>query len=244
LQVVKPVRFGLLLLGTLLNGSGAHAEIDNLVFKTSGDISMTLPRGWRMSEQPSYPGVVLWLRRSVPAGTILFSNEIVDQNLICSWPKTCRDPARPLAANYACAVASQLSTKKIKLGPVENGPRENTQQGFSSVWFEYSTSKRHVRQAFIVDRRRAISIMLSSPTAAARSAHDRQLDQIVRSIKNAPITPANTAVEVKGSSEVTPVAPAVGDNAVVPPAVMASDAPSKTLTEPVSIEELYQYGCE
>jgi hypothetical protein len=221
-----------LALANLLSGAHAQADVQNLVFASTGGITINLPRGWRVSEQPSYPGVVLWLRRSVPNGTILVSNELTSKELVCSWPPECRDGTRSIAANYACAVTVGLKTRKTKMGAIENGPRDNIQAGFSSVWLEYNNQQRFVRQAFVMNGQRAITITLASTSAAGRAAHAREFDQMLRSVKSA----APKSVENLVGSEPSQGSP-VADAAPV-------ESPATTAAPLTNASDLYQEPCQ
>src|SRR5687768_1449875 len=70
----------------------SEADLDNLVFTSKPDrIRMVVPRGWRATDQPSYPGLLLWMMRSQPPGQIVLTSEVFTRELYCSWPATCRN---------------------------------------------------------------------------------------------------------------------------------------------------------
>src|SRR5882724_6040698 len=69
----------------------SSAELENLVFTSPADhLRLIVPRGWRSSDQPSYPGLVLWMARSQPQGQMVLTTEAFTRDLYCSWPVTCR----------------------------------------------------------------------------------------------------------------------------------------------------------
>src|SRR5215468_11627149 len=69
----------------------SSADLDNLVFTSRPDrVRLIVPRGWRASDQPSYPGLLLWMARSQPQGQIELTSEAFTRELYCSWPVPCR----------------------------------------------------------------------------------------------------------------------------------------------------------
>src|SRR5512147_1082274 len=108
--------------GVLVEDSAA--ELDNLVFTSRADrLRLIVPRGWRASDQPSYPGVLLWMARSQPQGQIQLTVEAFTRALYCSWPVTCRTSHDPLPSRYACALRPKLEAQHLKVGPVQAGPK-------------------------------------------------------------------------------------------------------------------------
>src|SRR5215475_11816021 len=85
------------------------ADLDNLVFTSRPDrVRLIVPRGWRASDQPSYPGLLLWMARSQPQGQIELTSEDFTpaspaaRELYCSWPVQCRTSKEILPSKYAC----------------------------------------------------------------------------------------------------------------------------------------------
>src|SRR5215475_13049456 len=91
------------------------ADLDNLVFTSRPDrVRLIVPRGWRASDQASYPGLLLWMARSQPQGQIeLTSEPFTDdrdgRELYCSWPVACRTSHDTLPSKYACALRAKLT---------------------------------------------------------------------------------------------------------------------------------------
>jgi hypothetical protein len=166
--------------------SRVDADLDNQLFTSKPDrLSLVVPRGWRATDQASYPGVLLWMQRSQPPGEIALTAEQFTRELYCSWPLQCRASHDPLPNKYACSIRAQLAKSGMKLGPIQAGPRENIESGLPSVWFEYDDGKHFLRQALALSTDRAISLVLSSPTIDARASHVRAYEQALRTLHQA-----------------------------------------------------------
>lgn len=177
--------------GILVEDSAA--DLDNLVFTSRTDrLRLVVPRGWRASDQGSYPGLILWMARTQPQGQIVLTAERFTRDLFCSWPVTCRTGRELLpAAKYACALRSKLEAQRLRVGPTQAGPKETELAGLPSVWIEYEDGKHFVRQAIAMSSDRAFSLVLSAPTADARAAHTRAFDQVLRTMQL--LSPEETA---------------------------------------------------
>jgi len=168
-------------LGFLVEKS--EAELENQVFTSRADrIRMVVPRSWRATDQPSYPGLLLWMMRTQPPGQIVLTAESFTRELYCSWPVTCRNQSSN-TAKYACALREKLVAQRMRVGPAQPGPKENEVAGLPSVWFEYDDGKRFLRQAIAVTNERAISLVLSTPTNEARATHVRPFEQALRTLQ-------------------------------------------------------------
>ena len=158
----------------------SDATLEGQVFTSDTHrLRMTAPRGWRPSDQPTYPGVLLWMRRSKPPGLMLLTSETIDDEAYCSWPAQCRQQSELLAAQYACALAARLEHIGFKVGPVQTGPRDGE---LSSVWFEYEDGKKFMRQGVATDEARAHTLILSTSSSQQRGNHVRAFDQALRSM--------------------------------------------------------------
>lgn len=219
----SPVAAAALLCGALARPSAARAELDNQLFTSSAHrIKITVPKGWRPSELPSYPGIILWMLRSQPEGRIVVGSEPLRQELYCSWPVECRALSQPLAARYACALRIQLERQNILLGPVQAGPKENLAAGLPSVWFEFTDGKRYVRQALAANEHRVISFALSTGSAADRGSHARAFDQALRSLHELSEEEARPSVATDAK---TPAATPPTAASSIPPAPSGSATP-------------------
>ncbi|HEY4238668.1 MAG TPA: hypothetical protein VGM88_02590 [Kofleriaceae bacterium] len=193
----------------------SRADLDGQVFTSRADsLRLVVPRGWRASDQASYPGVILWMMRSSPAGTMMLTGEDLTHALYCSWPVQCRTEREALSTRYACALREKLAAQRFKVGPIEPGPRETDAQGLPIVWFEYDDGKRFLRQAVAVgaegttDTQRAISLVLTASSSTDRTTHVRAFEQALRSIERTAPMPALSDV----------VAPALAVDAALPDA--------------------------
>jgi hypothetical protein len=168
------------------------ADLENLVFTSRPDrVRLLVPRGWRASDQPSYPGLLLWMARSQPQGQIELAAEAFTRELYCSWPVPCRTSHEPLPSRYACAVRAKLTALRMKVGPTEAGPRENEAAGAPSVWFEYDDGRHFLRHAIAMSSDRVFSLVLSAPTSDARATHTRAFEQVLRTLQL--LSPEETA---------------------------------------------------
>lgn len=163
--------------------ASVSADLDSQLFTSREHrIKLTVPKGWRASELPSYPGIVLWMLRSQPEARIVVGAEALRQELVCAWPAECRSLSKPLAERYACALRSQLERQDILVGQIQSGPKENVAAGMPSVWFEFTDGKRYVRQALAANERRVVSLALTAGSIADRGTHARAFDQALRSL--------------------------------------------------------------
>jgi hypothetical protein len=169
---------------SLLVGSGANAELENQVFTAKAEkLRVVVPRGWRATDQPSYPGLLLWMMRDQPEGRIVLTSEPFTRDVYCSWPVRCQMSHDALPAKLACALGAKLAQQRLHVGPVEAGPKENEEAGLPSVWFEYDDGKHFLRQAVAIDEDRVVSLVLSAPSAEARNAHVRAFEQALRTLR-------------------------------------------------------------
>ena len=209
----------LLLVGLILVGNSA-ADLDNLVFTSRPNhLRLVVPRGWRASDLPTYPVLLLWMARSDPQGQMELTGEPFTHELYCTWPVACRTSHDPLPAQYACAVRTKLEAKHMKVGPVQPGPRDTEEAGLPSVWFEFDDGKHFLRQAIAFATDRAFSLVLVAPTSEARATHTRAFEQALRTMR--PIS----AEEAARAEPNDAGAPPPGDGAVTP-ALGDAGAPS------------------
>jgi len=183
--IIPLVLLGLVVFGAsrFLVGESA-ADLENSVFTSRADrIRMVVPRGWRSTDQPNYPGLVLWMMRSQPPGQIVLTSEPFTRELYCSWPIACRTSKESSASKYACALRQQLTAQRMRVGPIQAGPKDNETSGLPSVWFEYEDGKKFMRQAVALGTSdRAVSLILSAPSNEARAAHVRAFEQALRTL--------------------------------------------------------------
>ncbi|MFT3699157.1 MAG: hypothetical protein QM831_38780 [Kofleriaceae bacterium] len=188
----------------------ANAELENSVFTSRSDgIRLVVPRGWRASDAPSYPGVLLWLMR--PEGKILLTSEPFTRQLYCSWPITCRSSHEldSPQAKFACALRQKLVNASFHIGPIQAGPKENEDAGLPSVWFDYDDGKHFMRQAVALDEEHAFSLTLSATSTDARNSAVRAFDQTLRTLR--PLTSEEAAAPVAAGTAIVIDAGAIGD---------------------------------
>src|SRR5215207_4656198 len=76
--------------------SRASAGLEGEVYTSrEANIRMAVPRGWRVSDLPSYPGVLLWMAHTKPPGVMLLTVDTIDRDVRCAWPAACRTAGRP-----------------------------------------------------------------------------------------------------------------------------------------------------
>jgi len=204
-----------------ISARDSRAELENQVFTSRVDrLRLVIPRGWRATDQPSYPGLLLWMMRSQPPGQIVLTAEAFTRELYCSWPIACRTSPESLASKYACALRTRLQAQRMRVGPVQSGPKDNAASGMPSVWFEYEDGKKFLRQAVALGPDRAVSLVLAAPTNDARATHVRPFEQALRTLRT--LTAEETAATTSAiDAGIVPLDGGVADATTTP-----ADAPS------------------
>jgi len=221
----------LALVAIAIGTSSVEAELEGPTSQGGGiftskphRLRLVVPRGWRATDQQSYPGFILWMLRNrtskTPAGKIVMTAEPFTRDVYCSWPIACRTNPDPLPAKAACALREKLIKQKIKVGPIQAGPKENEQVGMPSVWFELDDGKQYVRQAIALSEDRVVSMVLSAPSSDARSLHARAFEQALRTLR--PLTHEELGLGTPAPEAV--VMQLVGDAGVSDATVDASTA--------------------
>jgi hypothetical protein len=223
-------------IGVLVDDSAA--ELENLVFTSRKDrLRVIVPRGWRASDQQSYPGLLLWMARSEPQGQIQLTVEDFTRDLYCSWPVTCRKKYEDLpASQYACALRSKLEAQRLRVGPIQAGPKDNQAAGLPSIWFEYDDGKHFLRHAIAFSSDRAIGLVLSAPTSEARATHVRAFEQALRTMHllSAEETARAEGIDaaIAGTPDAAPPADSgeLADGAVLDAGVLFESAPAPRIS--------------
>jgi len=177
---------------------GAQAGSGGVFTSRTARLRVLVPRGWRATEQPNYPGLLLWMLRGQPPGQMVLTSETFTHELYCSWPVSCRATHDSPTAKYACALRHKLEAQRLRVGTTQAGPKENELAGLPSLWFEYDDGRRFLRQAIAVTADRAVSLILSAPSNDARASHGRAFEQMLRSLSV--LTPAEVRSETAGSA--------------------------------------------
>lgn len=222
------IALGVLLAIAIAVGTpSVNAELESSVFtSTTHRLRVVVPRGWRATDQPSYPGLLLWMLRNQPEGTMTLTAEPFTRAVYCSWPLECRTSPDPLPSKLACAVRAKLTAQRLRVGPPQAGPKENAQAGVPSVWFELDDGKRHLRQAVALSEDRVISLVLSASSAEARGAHVRAFEQALRTLR--PLTDEEMGIPTQAPEAV--VMQLVTDAGVADSATAPSDAATAAAT--------------
>lgn len=197
---------------------GAQAGSGGVFTSRTARLRVLVPRGWRATEQPNYPGLLLWMLRNQPPGEMVLTSETFTRELYCSWPVACRTTHDAPTAKYACALRHKLEAQRLRVGTVQAGPKENETAGLPSVWFEYDDGRRFLRQAIAVTADRAVSLILSAPSNDARASHGRAFEQTLRSLSV--VTPAESRSETGSAAPGDAGVATAGDGA--PPHVDAA----------------------
>jgi hypothetical protein len=226
MQRLRRAAFPLALVATLAVAIGfvvedSAAELDNLVFTSRAErLRLIVPRGWRASDQPSYPGLLLWMARSQPQGQMQLTAEAFTRALYCSWPVACRASKEGLPSQYACALRGKLEAERLRVGPVQAGPKDNELAGLASIWFEYEDGKHFLRHAIAFSTDRAISLVLSAPTSQGRATHTRAFEQALRTLH---LLSAEETARVESAAGVDAAVVAVPDDGGIADATAPTD---------------------
>jgi hypothetical protein len=158
----------------------AGAEIEGGTFSSKADnVRATVPRGWRVSDQPSYPGVILRMFRTKPHGTLLLAVDPIPTIEVACQGRPSVDGAPPadlpLATQIACHQAKALEASGFTVGPIKEAARP---------WFDYESSDRMLRQGVVVLGETVATLVLASDTNAGRAQYNRTFDKVLRSIRD------------------------------------------------------------
>jgi hypothetical protein len=213
-----------------VHSSTVNADLENQIFTSKAHrLRIIVPRGWRATDQPSYPGLLLWMLRSQPEGKMVLTAQPFTRQVYCSWPVDCRSSPDSLPQKLACAMRRKLEAQHLHVGVVQAGPKENEQAGMASVWFELDDGHDYVRQAVAIREDRVISLTLSAPSLEARNAHVRYFEQALRTLR--PLTPQELGEALPSPQQV--VTQLIDDGGVAPADAVINDA---AVTTPTTFE--------
>jgi hypothetical protein len=164
-----------------LLGAPAAADIDGDQFTRSDwQVAIRAPKNWQLTEQTSYPNILLWMTRKNPDGRMLLSAERQEKERID-------------AEEYARRTAGVLT----RLGFTVRTAQRHAATG--AWWFDFDNcgeqptcrGKVFLRQAFLVENAVGYSLTLAAPDARTRGQHLRAFDAALRSmvITRGPIQP-------------------------------------------------------
>jgi hypothetical protein len=158
----------------------SSADIDNSEFESAGwRVRMSAPKNWQLTEQTSYPNVLLWMVRHGPDGKMLLSAEEVS------------------TGDDALGYANRTSTLLEKMGFTMRAPQLHSATG--AYWIDFDNGRVYLRQAFIVANSIGYALTLSASDSRTRSQHLRAFDYALRSIR--PIRKQDSQSESKPSSD-------------------------------------------
>lgn len=157
----------------------AAAEIEGGTFTSNADnVRATVPRGWRVSEQASYPGVVLRMYRTRPRGTLLLAVDALPTIEVACQARPMSEGGTPidlpLAVQVACHQVKDLEARGFTVGPIKEAARP---------WFDYEDKTRMLRQGVVVLGDQVATLVLASDTTAGRAQYNRTFDKVLRSIR-------------------------------------------------------------
>src|SRR5882672_1699019 len=108
----------------------ATADLEQQLYTSRTDrLRFVVPRGWRATDQPSYPGLLLWMIRVDPPNqttNMVLTAQAFTREVYCSWPVTCRtNRDATLAEKLACALGQKIQSRRVHIGQIQAGPKEN-----------------------------------------------------------------------------------------------------------------------
>jgi hypothetical protein len=127
-------------------------------------VSLTGPKGWKLSDKSSYPTVLLWMAHRRPKARMLFAAELL------------------VDVKDAQTYATQTAERLKKLGFTVRAPQLHSATG--AYWMDFDDGKHFLRQAVLVPAQSAIgySLTLSAPEIRSRGQLLRAFDDTLRSI--------------------------------------------------------------
>jgi hypothetical protein len=150
--------------GVCITAGVAVADIEGDRF-TSDEwrVSLTAPRGWLLTEQTSYPNILLWMIRHDPEGKMILSAEPVDPGVD--------------AQAYAQKTLALLET----FGFEGRAPTVHSSTG--AFYYDIDNGLTYLRQAFLVSDGTGYVLTLAAGDASVRSQHSRSFDYALRAIR-------------------------------------------------------------
>jgi hypothetical protein len=213
---VKSVATAILVGGLLTaTASSIDADIEGTTFSSkTAHVRMTLPRGWRWSDQATYPGLILRMNRTRPRATMMLAVDPLPTEI----DPSCRDrpPAAegapslpfPIEVQVACQQGLRLTELGFTVGVVKEGARP---------WFDYAYKERQLRQGVFVAGEDVFTLVLAAETAASRAQYARTFDKALRSLRTlrtAPVIDEETGEEISDGG--VPIEEAPLDGGVAP----------------------------
>jgi len=183
---ITAIVVGVVIVATMIDRR-ADADIEGTVFSSKDDnVRVTLPRGWRVADQPSYPGIILRMNRTRPRGSMLLASGSVSTTQIAPGCKTravadsgssdvaAQQRPLPLEMQIACTQRTTLDGLGFEVGPIKEAQRP---------WFDYGSKDKTLRQGVVLIGDRVFTLVLSTETAASRAQYARTFDSMLLSIR-------------------------------------------------------------
>ncbi|MCA9674866.1 MAG: hypothetical protein H6709_23025 [Kofleriaceae bacterium] len=150
----------------------AIAAIEGGTFtSTDQNVRVTLPRGWRVSDQAAYPRVILRMFRTRPRAAMMLAVDPLPA--ASALPEDCVAEATP-PTQLACLQKHRLAALGFEVGAVQGGTRP---------WFDFADGHRQSRQGLVILGDQVFTLVLSADSAAARAQYARSFDRALRSVR-------------------------------------------------------------
>lgn len=136
----------------------------------SGDewgVRITAPTNWDISQQTSYPNILLWMYRRTPPGKMLLSVECMKDKI----------SSRDYAERTAKTLEAFVDGTRFQVG------RPQLHAATGAYWLEFDNGQTFLRQALLVSGDVGYSLTLSADDAETRRKHLRAWDYSLRSIR-------------------------------------------------------------
>lgn len=150
--------------GACITAGAAVADIEGDRF-TSDEwrVSLTAPRGWLLTEQTSYPNILLWMVKHDPEGKMILSAETVEDGVD--------------AQAYAQETLALLET----FGFQGRAPTVHSSTG--AFYYDIDDGLTYLRQAFLVSDGIGYALTLTAGDSSVRAQHSRAFDYALRAIR-------------------------------------------------------------
>jgi hypothetical protein len=185
---------------TIVVGASARAAIDGNTFTSeTHNVRMTLPRGWRAADQPTYPGIIVRMFHTRPRATILLAVDPLDE-VLANVAAECRtrqvnekEPAvlAPQAMQVACQQRRRLGELGFEVAAIKEAERP---------WFDYRADRRDLRQGLAILGESVFTLVLAADTSSVRAQYARTFDKLLRSLRQLEASERSSPPEDAGAS--------------------------------------------
>jgi hypothetical protein len=167
----------------LLPAGPAPAQIEGGAFVSERhNLRVTLPRGWRIADQPAYPGVLVRMYRTRPPATLLVAVDRLAEVVARIEPECrSRPPAggegaavvSPLEIQIACQQARALEALGFEIGTTREAARP---------FFLYKSDTRDLSQGVVVLGDRVFTVVLAGEPGV-RSQYQGVFERTLRGMR-------------------------------------------------------------